>query len=95
MGTIKFWRGWKGFGAVASDGTAPWDIWCHFTVLEVTGALPRDHQRGGWTHYVADPLKAGQHVEVEYSREDHGTFKYVARLLRRPFRSNACRLARA
>jgi len=39
MGTIKFWRR-KGFGAIASEATAPWDIWCHFTVIATTGGTP-------------------------------------------------------
>ncbi len=29
-GTVKYWREEKGYGVIASDATAPWDIWCHF-----------------------------------------------------------------
>jgi hypothetical protein len=86
MGTIKFWRGRKGFGAIASEATAPWDIWCPFTV--VTYATPptpppADSKGLGWTQIWGNPLKAGERVEVDYSREDRKTFKYVARHVRR------------
>src|SRR5881296_2838413 len=30
IGTVKYWREEKGYGVIASDATAPWDIWCHF-----------------------------------------------------------------
>src|SRR6266576_3007665 len=30
IGTVKYWRDDKGYGVIASDATAPWDIWCHF-----------------------------------------------------------------
>jgi cold shock CspA family protein len=30
VGTVKWWRGEKGYGAIATAATAPWDIWCHF-----------------------------------------------------------------
>jgi cold shock CspA family protein len=34
IGTVKWWRGEKGYGAIASAATAPWDIWCHFSNVE-------------------------------------------------------------
>lgn len=62
-GTVKFWRGDKGHGAIASAQTAPFDIWCHFSALEMNGFKE---------------LVAGQHVVVEYERADQDSFKYRA-----------------
>ena len=68
IGTVKWWRDAKGYGVIATDSTAPWDIWCHFSVVEGTGFRT---------------LQTGQDVEVEYIRLDQESFKYVARRVRR------------
>ena len=64
VGTVKYWRDAKGHGVIASDATAPWDIWCHFGQIDdVTG-------------YRA--FEAGQRVEVEYVRVNQESFRYRA-----------------
>ena len=37
IGTVKYWRDDKGYGAISSEATAPWDIWCHFSAVEMPG----------------------------------------------------------
>lgn len=37
IGTVKYWRDDKGHGAIASEETAPWDIWCHFSAIARIG----------------------------------------------------------
>ena len=67
-GTVKWWRGDKGYGAIACDATAPWDIWCHFSAIEMPGFKA---------------VAPGERVHVEYYRADQESFRYVARRVRR------------
>ena len=39
VGTVKYWRDDKGHGVIASEATAPWDIWCHFSAIESKGGI--------------------------------------------------------
>ena len=39
VGTVKYWRDNKGHGAIASEATAPWDIWFHFSAVEHRGDI--------------------------------------------------------
>lgn len=39
VGTVKYWRDDEGHGVIASDATAPWDIWCHFGAIERHGGI--------------------------------------------------------
>ena len=64
-GTCKWWRDEKSYGAIATDATAPFDIWCHFSAID----LPDD---------VFKELAKGQPVEVEYERFDQDSFVYRA-----------------
>ena len=48
---------------IESAQTSPFDIWCHFGVIEMDGFKK---------------LSAGQRVNVEYVRVDQDSFKYVA-----------------
>jgi CspA family cold shock protein len=68
VGTVKYWRDDKGYGAISSDATAPWDIWCHFSALEMEGF------KG---------LSPGERVAVHYYRVNRESFRYVARRVRR------------
>jgi cold shock CspA family protein len=34
IGTVKWWRQDKGYGAIATDATAPWDVWCHISAFD-------------------------------------------------------------
>jgi CspA family cold shock protein len=68
VGTVKFWRDTKGYGAVSSEATAPWDIWCHFSAIEGTG-------------YKA--LVPGERVAVRYYRANEESYRYVASAVRR------------
>ena len=68
-GTVKYWRQEKGHGVIASDGTAPWDIWCHFShIVDMDGFRS---------------LEPGQRVDVEYIRMDRESFRFVAIRVRR------------
>ena len=67
-GTVKWWSDDKGLGAIASEKTAPWDIWCHFSFIEGEGFRR---------------LTPGETVELAYVRADQDSFKYVARRVRR------------
>jgi cold shock protein len=62
-GTVKWWRSEKGTGAIACDATDPWDIWGHFSAIEMTGFKT---------------LTPGERVHVEYHRGNQGSFRYVA-----------------
>ena len=64
IGTVKYWHEAKGHGAIASEATAPWDIWCHFGQIE---DMP------GFRAF-----QPGQQVEVEYVRVDQESFRYRA-----------------
>ncbi len=69
IGTVKYWRDDKGYGVIASDATAPWDIWCHFMrISDMPGFRS---------------LQPGDRVEVEYHRFDQESFRYVAIRARR------------
>lgn len=63
VGTVKWWRDDKGWGVIATEQTAPFDVWCGFSAIEAFGYRS---------------LKAGQRVEVEYERADQDSFKYRA-----------------
>lgn len=62
-GRVLWWRSEKGTGAIETEVTAPWDVWCHFSAIEMEGFKE---------------LWEGQRVEVEYVRADQDTFKYQA-----------------
>lgn len=62
-GVVKFWREDKGHGAIRCAQTAPFDIWCHFSALQMAG-------------YRA--LVPGQEVVVEYVRANQDSFMYRA-----------------
>jgi len=62
-GIVRFWRPEKGHGAICSTQTAPFDIWCHFSAVQMDGYKE---------------LEAGQRVIVEYERADQDSFKYRA-----------------
>lgn len=62
-GTVKWWRDAKGYGAIACSATAPWDIWCHFSALEMSGFRA---------------VAPGDRVWVEYYRANQESFRYVA-----------------
>ena len=69
IGTVKYWRDEKGHGVIASDATAPWDIWCHFIhIVDMDGFRS---------------LQSGQRVEVEYIRMDQESFRFIATRVRR------------
>ena len=63
IGTVKYWRENKGYGAIASAATAPWDIWCHFSAVEMAGYKT---------------LVPGERVAVHYHRKNQESFRYVA-----------------
>jgi CspA family cold shock protein len=63
VGTVKYWRDDKGYGAIASETTAPWDIWCHFSAIEMDGFKT---------------LIPGERVTVHYFRADQDSFRYIA-----------------
>jgi CspA family cold shock protein len=67
-GVAKWWESAKGYGAIATEKTAPWDIWCHFSHIQGTGYRE---------------LIPGETVEVDYFRADQDSFKYVASAVRR------------
>jgi CspA family cold shock protein len=62
-GVVKFWRDDKGHGAITCGATSPFDIWCHFSALEIDGYRT---------------LTAGQEVVVEYERANQDSFMYRA-----------------
>ena len=62
-GTVKWWRPAKGYGVISCDDIAPWDIWCHFSAIEAEGFRN---------------LTEGEPVEVDFTRIDRESFKYVA-----------------
>ena len=37
IGTVKWWKDAKGFGAIACVETAPWDIWFHYSTIPKKG----------------------------------------------------------
>ena len=68
VGVVKRWRANKGHGVISIAETAPWDVWCPFSAIDMPGFKE---------------LRAGERVEVEYYRANQESFKYVARLVRR------------
>jgi cold shock protein len=68
QGTAKWWESAKGYGAIATVTTAPWDIWCHFSHIDGSGYRE---------------LSPGELVEVDYVRVDQDSFRYVASAVRR------------
>jgi cold shock CspA family protein len=68
VGTVKFWRDSKGYGAVSSEATAPWDIWCHFSAIEGSGYKD---------------LVPGEPVAVRYYRANQESYRYLALTVRR------------
>jgi cold shock CspA family protein len=38
-GVVKYWLDNKGHGAIASEATAPWDIWFAFSAVEQPGGI--------------------------------------------------------
>lgn len=68
IGTVKYWHDSKGHGAISSESTAPWDIWCHFSALEMEGFKS---------------LVPGERVAVDYYRANQESFRYVAERVRR------------
>jgi len=71
IGTVKWWRDAKGYGVISVAQVAPWDVWCHFSSIEMER---EDEFR---------TLIEGERVEVEYWRADQESFKYVAKRVRR------------
>jgi cold shock CspA family protein len=68
LGTVKWWKDDKGYGAIACTVTAPWDIWCHFSAIDTSGFKS---------------LTEGETVTVEYCRANQDSFRYIARRVRR------------
>jgi cold shock protein len=68
IGIVKWWSDAKGYGAIAVELLAPWDVWCHFSNIEGDGYRS---------------LAPGEAVEVVYIRSDQESFKYIARVVRR------------
>jgi cold shock CspA family protein len=68
IGRVKWWLDAKGYGAISTEKTAPWDIWCHFSHVQATGFRA---------------LAPGDSVHVQYVRSDRESFRYVARSVRR------------
>jgi CspA family cold shock protein len=68
VGVVKYWRDDKGYGAIANETTAPWDIWCHFSAIQMDG-------------YKA--LVPGERVAVHYYRANQESFRYLALTVRR------------
>lgn len=68
QGTAKWWKGDKGYGAIACELTAPWDIWAHFGAIEMPGFKA---------------LIPGDRVVVEFFRADQESFRYIAKRVRR------------
>jgi cold shock protein len=62
-GRCLWWYDDKGHGAIETDATAPRDVWCHFSALEMEGFKS---------------LHEGQLVEVTYERANQDTFRYRA-----------------
>jgi len=68
IGVVKYWRDDKGYGVLASEATAPWDIWCHFAQIDAPGYRS---------------LFTGEQVAIVYRRADQESFRYVAVHVRR------------
>ena len=62
-GIVKWWKDDKGYGAISCDVTAPWDIWCHFSAVQMPGFKS---------------LTPGAPVLVHFRRADQESFRYLA-----------------
>jgi len=69
VGTVKYWRSAKGYGAISGAEVAPFDIWCGFWHI--------DEPSGSRN------LTPGDTVRVEFMRINRESFKYVACRVRR------------
>jgi len=67
-GTVKWWKPDRGYGAIATGATAPWDVWCHFAAIEGSGYKE---------------LAPGERVHVDYYRANQESFRYLAERVRR------------
>lgn len=67
-GIIKWWDARRGYGAIATEETGIWDIWCHFSHVQGVGFKA---------------LTPGERVAVDFIRADQESFKYVAWCVRR------------
>lgn len=69
IGTVKFFRADKGWGAISSpdipDGS---DAWVHFSVIAMDGFRE---------------LAAGDHVEFSYEQAQQDSFRYRATVVRK------------
>lgn len=74
-GTVKFFKADKGWGAIEAEATSPWDIWTHFSSIDQPSSV--DGQ--GFFRM----LVPGEKVIVDYVRQDHDSFKFIARRVRR------------
>jgi cold shock CspA family protein len=66
IGTVKWWRSNKGYGAIATPATEPWDVWCHFSSVD----------RPQWF-----TLPSGERVPVSRDAEGYATLPSGERLL--------------
>ena len=67
-GLVKWLRLEKGYGAIETQQTTPWDVWFHLSDVELPGYRE---------------LAPGDRVFVHYVRCDQESFKYVAKSVRR------------
>lgn len=67
QGRVLLWYREKGHGAIETEATAPRDVWCHFSAIEMDGFKA---------------LLEGQLVEVTYRRAEQDSFKFVAERVR-------------
>ena len=54
IGTVKWFRDNKGHGVIATDETAPWDIWFHYSSIDAKGFVR---------------LSSGERVPIEYNEK--------------------------
>jgi len=66
-GTVKWWKGEKGYGVVLTPDTAPKGIWVSFSHIEGEG-------------YHA--LEEGEAVEIEYEAANQDSFRFRATRVR-------------
>jgi CspA family cold shock protein len=53
-GTVKWFRDDKGHGVIATDETAPWDIWFHYSSIDAKGFVR---------------MSSGERVPIQYNEE--------------------------
>ena len=70
-GTVKYWREEKGYGVIASDATAPWDIWCHFMPSSTCRGFGVSNRANGsmlstsaWIRRASGTLQRGSVVSI-------------------------------